>query len=115
MTQNATGKTGTGALVAGHAGEAPANGDPVEGEPANGDPVGEEAAIVTSRDAVRLDGLFHGHSVHVLTVTATGIARIVAFSDPALVPAFGLPATLPAGTPPSPPPGGTPGARQGRR
>jgi len=37
------------------------------------------------------DGGYHAHAVHVLTVTRTGIARIVAFLDPRLFAAFGLP------------------------
>jgi RNA polymerase sigma-70 factor (ECF subfamily) len=36
------------------------------------------------------DGVHHAHAVHVLTVTASGIARIVAFLDPSLVVRFGL-------------------------
>jgi RNA polymerase sigma-70 factor (ECF subfamily) len=34
---------------------------------------------------------FHAHAVQVLTVTTTGIARIVAFTDPGLFTWFGLP------------------------
>jgi RNA polymerase sigma-70 factor (ECF subfamily) len=37
------------------------------------------------------DGLYHAHSIKVLTVTTTGIARVLAFHRPALFPAFGLP------------------------
>jgi RNA polymerase sigma-70 factor (ECF subfamily) len=37
------------------------------------------------------DGAYRAHAVQVLTVTATGIARIVAFGDPGLFPQFGLP------------------------
>jgi RNA polymerase sigma-70 factor (ECF subfamily) len=36
-------------------------------------------------------GTFRAHAIQVLTVTATGISRIVAFTDPGLFPAFGLP------------------------
>ena len=36
------------------------------------------------------DGLHHPYGVHVLTVTASGIARIVVFLDPSLVARFGL-------------------------
>jgi RNA polymerase sigma-70 factor (ECF subfamily) len=39
------------------------------------------------------DGVHHAHAVHVLTATATGITRIVAFLDPGLFPRFGLPPT----------------------
>jgi len=35
---------------------------------------------------------YHAHALQVLTVTATGIARIVAFTDPGLFASFGLPA-----------------------
>ncbi len=37
------------------------------------------------------DGTFRAHAVQVLTVTATGIARMVAFADPGLFASFGLP------------------------
>jgi RNA polymerase sigma-70 factor (ECF subfamily) len=37
------------------------------------------------------DGAYEAHAVQVLTVTATGIARLVVFLDPALFAAFGLP------------------------
>jgi RNA polymerase sigma-70 factor (ECF subfamily) len=46
------------------------------------------------------DGGYHAHGVHVLTLTASGIAQIIAFLDPGLFAAFGLPAALPAGTAP---------------
>ncbi|HEX9031980.1 MAG TPA: sigma-70 family RNA polymerase sigma factor [Streptosporangiaceae bacterium] len=36
-------------------------------------------------------GQYHGHAVLVLTVTGTGIARIVSFQDPGLLGSFGLP------------------------
>jgi RNA polymerase sigma-70 factor, ECF subfamily len=36
-------------------------------------------------------GTFRAHAIQVLTVTATGISRIVAFTDPGLFPPFGLP------------------------
>jgi len=35
---------------------------------------------------------YHAHALQVLTVTATGIARIVAFTEPGLFASFGLPA-----------------------
>ena len=37
------------------------------------------------------DGAYHAHAVLVLTVTATGIARIIAFQNPGLFASFGLP------------------------
>jgi RNA polymerase sigma-70 factor (ECF subfamily) len=39
-----------------------------------------------------VDGSFHAHAIQVLSVTASGIARIVAFSDTSLFELFGLPA-----------------------
>jgi RNA polymerase sigma-70 factor, ECF subfamily len=36
------------------------------------------------------DGVYHAHAVHLLTMTGTGIARIVAFLDPSLFASFGL-------------------------
>ena len=45
------------------------------------------------------DGGYHAHAIQVLTVTATGIARVVAFLDPSLFGAFGLPATHDAAAP----------------
>lgn len=41
------------------------------------------------------DGLYRAHAVQVLTCTAAGVARIVAFRDPGLFATFGLPAELP--------------------
>jgi RNA polymerase sigma-70 factor (ECF subfamily) len=41
------------------------------------------------------DGTYHAHALQVLTVTTTGISRIVAFVDPGLFGAFGLPPTQP--------------------
>jgi RNA polymerase sigma-70 factor (ECF subfamily) len=46
-------------------------------------------------------GGYHAHAVHVLTVTATGIARIVVFLEPRLFTKFGLPqvhGAVPAGS-----------------
>ncbi|TCM36999.1 sigma-70 family RNA polymerase sigma factor [Kribbella sp. VKM Ac-2568] len=40
------------------------------------------------------DGLYRPHAVQVLTITSTGISRIVSFNDPELFPTFGLPITL---------------------
>jgi RNA polymerase sigma-70 factor (ECF subfamily) len=42
----------------------------------------------------RSDGVHHAFGAAVLTLTATGIARIVVFSDPGLVARFGLPPIL---------------------
>jgi hypothetical protein len=41
------------------------------------------------------DGTFRAHAIQVLTITDTGIARIVAFANPALFGPFGLPPHLP--------------------
>jgi RNA polymerase sigma-70 factor (ECF subfamily) len=38
------------------------------------------------------DGAFHAHAITVPTLTPSGIARIVTFLDPGLLPLFGLPA-----------------------
>jgi RNA polymerase sigma-70 factor, ECF subfamily len=43
------------------------------------------------------DGMYHAHALQVLTLTATGIARIVAFVDPDVFASFGLPRAQPAG------------------
>ncbi|MDR8413690.1 sigma-70 family RNA polymerase sigma factor [Nonomuraea sp. 3-1Str] len=40
------------------------------------------------------DGVHHAHAVQVLTVTGTGISRIVSFNDPGLFAAFELPSSL---------------------
>jgi RNA polymerase sigma-70 factor (ECF subfamily) len=52
---------------------------------------GQPGYAVYEREA---DGTFRAHAIQVLTVTATGIARIVAFADPDLFPLFGLPLTM---------------------
>jgi RNA polymerase sigma-70 factor, ECF subfamily len=49
---------------------------------------GQPAFAVYQRERGRA---YHAHAVQVLTVTATGIARIVAFADPGLFTLFGLP------------------------
>jgi RNA polymerase sigma-70 factor (ECF subfamily) len=45
------------------------------------------------------DGSYHAHAIQVLTVTAAGIARVVAFLDPSLFVLFDLPATHDAAAP----------------
>ena len=45
------------------------------------------------------DGLYHAHVVQVLTCTAAGVARIVAFTDPGHFATFGLPPELPVPRP----------------
>jgi RNA polymerase sigma-70 factor, ECF subfamily len=49
------------------------------------------------------DGAYQAYAIVVLTVTSTGIAKIVVFGDPGLFPAFGLPQIGAAGSaPPAP-------------
>jgi RNA polymerase sigma-70 factor, ECF subfamily len=45
------------------------------------------------------DGGYEAHAMQVLTVTATGVARLVVFLDPALFAGFGLPPRLAAAEP----------------
>jgi RNA polymerase sigma-70 factor (ECF subfamily) len=45
------------------------------------------------------DGAYHAHAIQVLTVTAAGIAKVIAFLDPSLFVTFGLPATQDAAAP----------------
>jgi RNA polymerase sigma-70 factor (ECF subfamily) len=42
------------------------------------------------------DGAYRAHSICVLTITATRIARVTSFNDPGLFAAFGLPPAVPA-------------------
>jgi RNA polymerase sigma-70 factor (ECF subfamily) len=49
---------------------------------------GERAFAVYQREPA---GTYHGHALLAATVTATGIARIVAFQDAGLLARFGLP------------------------
>jgi RNA polymerase sigma factor (sigma-70 family) len=44
------------------------------------------------------DGRHHAHAAQVLTVGDAGIAHVVSFNQPELVPVFGLPEVLPAAT-----------------
>jgi RNA polymerase sigma-70 factor (ECF subfamily) len=60
---------------------------------------GQPAFAVYQREP---DGTYQAHAVQVLTVTTTGIARIVSFLDVALFRSFGLPKELDAGTAPAP-------------
>jgi RNA polymerase sigma-70 factor (ECF subfamily) len=55
---------------------------------------GQPALAVYAREA---NGGYRAHSIQVLTFAAGGLARVVAFHDPALFAQFGLPAVL-AGT-----------------
>jgi RNA polymerase sigma-70 factor (ECF subfamily) len=54
---------------------------------------GQPAFAVYEREP---GGAYRAHAVQVLTVTAKGITRIVAFGDPALFTSFGLPQEYPA-------------------
>ncbi|HEX3957988.1 MAG TPA: sigma-70 family RNA polymerase sigma factor [Trebonia sp.] len=49
------------------------------------------------------DGTRRAHGVQVLTLRASRVAGVVAFLNPGLLPAFGLPPELPAAGPPVPP------------
>jgi RNA polymerase sigma-70 factor (ECF subfamily) len=42
------------------------------------------------------DGVYHGHSICVLTIAASRVTRVTSFNDPGLVATFGLPQTVPA-------------------
>jgi RNA polymerase sigma-70 factor, ECF subfamily len=52
---------------------------------------GQPAFAVYRRER---DGAYHAHALQVLTVTARGIARIVAFRNPGLFGSFGLPESV---------------------
>ena len=54
---------------------------------------GQAAFAVYRRDE---HGVYQAHALEVLTLTATGIARIVAFADPGRFTSFGLPPEYPA-------------------
>jgi RNA polymerase sigma-70 factor (ECF subfamily) len=53
---------------------------------------GQPAAAAYFRDP---EGVYRAHSLHLLTVTDSGISRVVAFREAALFDRFGLPAALP--------------------
>ena len=55
---------------------------------------GQPALAAYLRDQ---DGVFRAHGIQVLTVSAAGIARIVAFNDPALFDSFALPPAIISG------------------
>jgi RNA polymerase sigma-70 factor (ECF subfamily) len=63
---------------------------------------GQPAFAVYRRER---DGAYLAHAVQVLTVAATGIARIVAFTDPGLFTLLGLPLQYGTAAAPSPGPG----------
>jgi RNA polymerase sigma-70 factor (ECF subfamily) len=56
---------------------------------------GERAFAVYRREPA---GMYHAHAVLAVTVTATGIARIVAFQDLGVFGSFGLPWEYRAGS-----------------
>jgi RNA polymerase sigma-70 factor (ECF subfamily) len=48
------------------------------------------------------DGEYHAHSICVLAIAASRVARVTSFNDPGLFGAFGLPQTVPAAAVPVP-------------
>ena len=58
------------------------------------------------------DGRYRAHAVHVLTVDATSISRVVSFNQPELFPIFSLPPILPPPSPSTPPGPSTAGTGQ---
>jgi RNA polymerase sigma-70 factor (ECF subfamily) len=48
------------------------------------------------------DGVYRAHSICVLTIAASRVARVTSFNDPGLFPAFGLPQTAPVAAAPVP-------------
>jgi RNA polymerase sigma-70 factor, ECF subfamily len=50
------------------------------------------------------DGVYRAHSICVLTIAASRVARVTSFNDPGLFPAFGLPQAAPAAAPAAPAP-----------
>ncbi len=69
---------------------------PPEGDPWRMVPTGANGQLAVAGYRLRADGVHHAHSVQVLTVTGSGISRIVAFQDPDLFATFGLPLVHPA-------------------
>ena len=60
---------------------------------------GQPAMATYWRDS---SGVFHAHAIQVLALRAGGVARITAFRDASLFPAFGLPPALGPAEPPVP-------------
>jgi RNA polymerase sigma-70 factor (ECF subfamily) len=54
---------------------------------------GQHALAAYLRDH---DGVYRAHSICVLTIAASRVARVTSFNDPGLFPAFGLPQAVPA-------------------
>jgi len=48
------------------------------------------------------DGVHHAHGIMVLTLTPSGLSRVVSFNDPALFATFALPESVPAIPVPAP-------------
>jgi RNA polymerase sigma-70 factor, ECF subfamily len=69
---------------------------PPEGDPWRMVPTGANGQLAVAGYRLRADGVHHAHSVQVLTVTGSGISRIVAFQDLDLFATFGLPLVHPA-------------------
>jgi RNA polymerase sigma-70 factor, ECF subfamily len=60
---------------------------------------GQPALAAYLRDQ---DGVYRAHSICVLTIAASRVARVTSFNDPGLFPAFGLPQAAPAAAAPVP-------------
>ena len=48
------------------------------------------------------DGVYRAHSICVLTIAASRVARVTSFNDPGLFATFGLPRAAPAAAAPVP-------------
>jgi len=57
---------------------------------------GQPAVVAYFRGNDPLDDRFHARTLHVLTVDGSGISRIVAYRDQAVIEKFGLPMALPS-------------------